>query len=169
MRIVAVLASALAVAIALVLPVPAGAGHDNTCHPPDQPPGTQPGQFFLLIHWAFQPGNLGLSIDAQGEVRPFGALRLGASLLLPQADGSSAQCADANGNGDAGLILAEVALVDVRTGRPATALLRPGDGEDIDTSGLHAATLEVCIGSDCTRLSGELRAVVNAFRSGGTR
>ena len=150
MRIAAVVA--LALGVALLAPARAWA-----------PIATE---YIIIVGLAAtgDAATLGLSINSEDAARPFGSVRLGHDVLLPRGDGSSAQFADANGNGDAGLTLAEIALADVRTGRPALATLRPAAGEDIDATGRHAGTLDLCVGSDCTRLDVELRAVVNAFR-----
>lgn len=99
--------------------------------------------------------NLQLTIASDGSARMDGAILVVSALDTPLPGGgrptrlaatgtpARADCADANGDGKAGLIRVTADFVDVRSGERIPVVLETAAGEEIDASGIYRIALQI--------------------------
>lgn len=87
-----------------------------------------------------------LSVDVLGAAQAHGVIVFltpdGAEVFTANPDSATANCADRNGNGVAGLTMAAIAFSDVRAARTIAVLVVPEAGE-IDEDGWHPVIIRI--------------------------
>jgi hypothetical protein len=136
--------ASLALVASALLPQPTGvrADHDGTCHHEF----VGGGHFKIDIQGPGPGLDFGLQVGVGAdEITVRGAIRLrdetGTTLLLAVPDSAEANCADANGNGSAGITALQLLARNPRTGDRVRFVLVAREGEDLDQSGFGFVTL----------------------------
>ena len=144
---------ALVASALLAQPTGVRADHDGACHH----------EFAVGEHFKIDIQGAGQPVDIFGQVvlGPIestvrGAIRLrdetGTTLLLAAPDSAELNCADANGDGSAGITALQFLARNPRTGDRVRIALVMREGEDLDEPGIYPLLLHI----------GDERAQVNA-------